>query len=77
MVVARPQGEGRWSWGVGGVVVLVVLVEVVMVVGGGGGCGGDWKLWVVREGGGDVVGLVGVENLVEMRVNFGEEKEEE
>ena len=43
-----------------------------MVVGGG-----DWRWWGVRGGGGDDVGLVGVENLVEMRVNFGEEKEEE
>ena len=45
-----------------------------MVVGGGGGCGGDWRWWGVREGGGDDVGLVGVENLVEGMVNFGEER---
>ena len=44
--------------------------------GGCGGCGGDWKLWGGREGRGDVVGLIGMKNLVEMRVNFGKEKEE-
>jgi len=72
-----PKGRGgRWSW-----VVLVVWVVVLVVVeddGGGccGGCGDVWKWWGVRGGGGDVVGLVGMKNLVEMRVNFGKEKEE-
>ena len=50
---------------------VVVLVEVV---GGGGGCDGDWRWWGVRGGEGDDVGLVGVENLVEGMVNFGEER---
>ena len=47
-----------------------------MVVDGGsgyGGCGDGWRWWGVRGGGGDDVGWVGVENLVEGMVNFGEE----
>ena len=47
-------------------VVVVVVVVVVMI----SWCRG------VRGGGGDDDGVVEVENLVEMRVNFGEEKEE-
>ena len=42
--------------------------------GGAGGGGDDWWCWGVRGGGGGDDGVVEVENLVEMRVNFGGER---
>ena len=57
---------------------LLILLLLLLGDGGGdgggcGGCGDDWKLWGVREGGGDVFGLVGVKNLVVVMENFGDE----